>query len=403
MMIAKALWLPIFTLTNALSSQVFYEQKDLEFLEKEKNYDEFLAHVNDIRPSQRDRHWREMYQSMSMGLIDYKLQSKDFSFESYKKIQQIANSSTMRNDEFFLVKHSQYVKKYLEECFYKASITTEELKALPAKQQCQAEMSSFWLFSKKDPDLGLELAGIAQKYQATINLWPFYEKAIRDDLANIYCKKPHVQSAAIKKLYEETFQENFNGNYKILVDKLIPMKCFNELVPTFKAALISDKTTGLDKEMAINVLEAKGKLSPDEQDLYALIFLLDGPVVGDKLNLAWSKLENLGESFSKRQKLLSEIQKLPLLPDKIFKDPNLPRHKAIINLFAKNFPEYLNYYGQSCIKFLSNKSEESLNIASSFQCNEFLKGAEAISKTTPVQVTPWVSDTVKSQYSALKK
>jgi len=403
MIFPKAIWPSIFYLTNALCSQVFYEIKDLEVLEKEKNYDEFLLHVNDIRPGLRDRHWREMYQSMAMGLIDDKLQNKDFSYESYKRIQQIANSSTMRSDEFFLLKHSLYTKKYLEECFKKALTSSEDSKTIPSKKMCETEMSTFWKFSKKDADLGLELAAIAEKNQASIMLWPFYEKAVKDDLANIYCKKLPVQSAIVKKLYEETFQDKFDENYKALVEKLIPTKCFNELIPTFKAALKSPQTSGLDKEMALSLLEAKSSLTREEQDLYAIIFLLDGPVVGDKMNMAWARLESLGESFSKRSKLLSEIEKLPLIPDKIFKDPNLPRHKAIINLFAKNFPEYLNYYGQTCIKYLSNKSEESLNISSSFQCNEFLKAAEATSKANPAQINPWISDSVKNQFSALKK
>jgi hypothetical protein len=170
-----------------------------------------------------------------------------------------------------------------------------------------------------------------------------------------------------------------------------------------KNMLSSPKSNGLEKEMAMNLLEAKSKLTSEELDLYAILFLLDGPVVGEKMNLAWKKVENLGENFTKRQKILGLIEKLPIIPDKIFKDPNLPRHKAIINLFAKNFPEYLNYYGSTCIKFISNSGDGLLNVSSSFQCNEFLKAAGAVTKEEKGLSGPWVSDSVQRQYSGLKK
>jgi hypothetical protein len=127
---------------------------------------------------------------------------------------------------------------------------------------------------------------------------------------------------------------------------------------------------------------------------------MDGPVVGEKMNLAWKKIEKLGELYNKRQQILSQVKSLPQMPDKIFKDPNLPRHKAIINLFAKNFPEYLNYYGESCLNYLENKSETPLNISSSFPCHEFLKTARELKKNEKMD---WVNDTVTTKYSSLRK
>lgn len=391
------------SINNAFAAQVYYDIKDLEVLEREKNFEEFLLHVNDIRPSERDRHWKEMFQSMSMGLVDYKIKTKDFSQNAYRQIEQIGRSSAMRNDEFFQLKRSIYAKKYFTECFKKASLITETVKKDQEKNLCETEISSFWYFSKKDPDLGIDLAAILESNESSVKLWSFYSPAIKDSIANFYCQKPEVQRAVIKKLYEESSNSEFDGNYKSMVDRVISPKCFNEIAGLLKDSLASTKTNGLDKEMALNILEAKGKLTKDELDLYAILYLLDGPVVGDKMNIAWNKVEALGENFQKRQKLLDEIKKLPLIPDKIFKDPNLPRHKAIINLFARNFPEYLNYYGSTCVKYISNSSETPLNVTSSYQCSEFLKAAKATRSEKSTLSPAWISDSVESQYSALKK
>ena len=388
-----------------VSAQAFYEIKDLEVLEREKNFEEFLLHVNDIRPSERGRHWKDMFQNMAMGLIDYKIKTHDFSLETFRQIEQIGRSSAMNDDQFFQLRRSLFAKKYFAECFRKASLESESTKILSeaSKNLCENELSSFWFFSKKDPDIGLDLAAILESNSSTLKLWPFYEPAIKDSIANFYCKKPPVQKAVMNKLYEETFSREFNGNYRTLVNRLVPEKCFEEISLPLKESLTSVRSNGLEKEMALNILEAKGMLSEEELDLYAVLFLLDGPVVGDKMNVAWKKIENLSENFPKRQTLLEKIGKLSIIPDKIFKDPNLPRNKAIINLFAKNFPEYLNYYGSTCIKYISNTGSDLLNVGSSFQCNEFLKAAESFKKESGSLNSPWISDSIQTQYSALRK
>jgi hypothetical protein len=88
------------------------------------------------------------------------------------------------------------------------------------------------------------------------------------------------------------------------------------------------------------------------------------------------------------------IEKLELIPDRIFKDPSGSRNKAIINLFAKNFPELLDYYGKSCLDYFERK-ETATNISSSFQCQQFFKTAK--------ENNLWLSDAIKSKYSGLKK
>lgn len=371
-------------------ASVLYGIKDLEVLEREKNFEEFLLHANDVKPSERDKHWKEMYQNMALGLIDHRIKIRDYSHAAFKQIEKIGRSSALLNDELFQFRRAVYAKKFFLECFKKES----------NKVSCEQEITNFWAFYRKDADLGLELAQILETNQSSLKTWPFYELAARDSIADFYCKKINVQKAVLSKLYDESFALEFKGDYKAMVEKTVPDICFDQLVGVLKSSLTSTKTNGLHKEMALNILEAKKKLNPQESELYAVLYLSDGPVTGEKMNIAWKKVENLAESFSKRQSLLGEIQKLEVIPDRIFKDPNLPRHKAIINLFARNFPEYLNYYGSSCVKYLDLKNDEQVNVSSSLQCSEFLKAAE---KSKSDSTTPWISDSVERQYSAIKK
>ncbi|MEA9356513.1 hypothetical protein SHI21_09875 [Bacteriovorax sp. PP10] len=384
------------TILNAAN---LYTLKDLQVLEQEKNFEEFLMHVNDIRPSERQKLWKDMYQSMAMELVDYKTRTKDFSMEAFKQIEDIGRSSALFNDEFFQLKRSIYAKKFFSECYNQASEKKDAQKIAGVKT-CDSELNSFWYFSKKDADVGLEFAKLIERYPSTLSSWPFYQRAINDSIANLYCEKPDIQRAVIKKLTQESFEADFDGNYKNLIKRFVPEKCFGKIIPSLRLGLQSTVTNGLEKEMAMNLLSASGKLTKEEEDLYAVLYMLDGPVVGDKMNLAWKKIEDLSTQYTKRIKILAQIKALPLIPDKIFKDASLPRNKAIINLFAKNFPEYLNFYGESCVKYLENKDEFTGNIASSLQCNEFLRTASDLKKS---ENTEWVSDSVQRSYSGLRK
>ena len=376
-----------------------YSLKDLQVLEQEKNFEEFLMHVNDIRPSERQKLWKEMFQSMAIELVDYKTRTKDFSIEAFKRIEEIGRVSVLFNDEFFQLKRSIYAKTFFNQCYLQASEKNGSQKENGIKT-CDSELSSFWYFSKKDADLGLEFAKLVERYPSNLKNWHFYQRAINDSIANLYCEKPLIQRAVIKKLTEESFDSEFDGNYKNLIKRFVPDKCFQKIIPSLRLGIQSTITNGLEKEMAMNLLSASGKLTKEEEDFYAVLYMLDGPVVGDKMNLAWKKIEDLSLQYTKRIKILAQIKSLPLIPDKIFKDASLPRNKAIINLFAKNFPEYLNFYGESCVKYLENQNEFSGNIASSLQCNEFLKTASALKKS---ENTEWVNDSVRRSYSGLKR
>ncbi len=66
-----------------------YTMGDLEALERQKNYGEFLAHARDIRPSERGPVWVEMVAEMAEGFILSKISVRDFSPETLKEVEKL--------------------------------------------------------------------------------------------------------------------------------------------------------------------------------------------------------------------------------------------------------------------------------------------------------------------------
>lgn len=392
-------WIPIFmtsiltcSLCSHLTAQVEFNQKynlkDLEALERENNPEEFILHVYDVRPSERGDLWKKMYDNMACGFIDKRIKAKDYSKKTFTEIEEMAKSPFLYKEEVLQFKRNIYAKNFFRECYLNEA----------NKQQCEKELENYWETSNKDPDMAQYIVAKLEENDTKIDTWPIYKVIINDPVSPIYCKKPEIQRAILKKLSSLTFKEDFAGDYKKLIEKNISQKCFKELHPTLKEALVSIYTKSIDKEQALNLLEAQGQLNSEDHNLYLLIYLLDAPVVGPKLNQAWAMVSSIGENAKQRESLLTKLKSLELIPDQTFNDPLSTRHKAIINHLAHHFPELLNYYADNCIRFLNKK--ENTHVSSSVQCHQFLASSKTLYDKNE---SHWISDTLRIQYSAIKK
>lgn len=374
----------IFSALNVQAQEILntkYNIKDLEILEKERNYKEFFIHAYDLRPSERSKYWKKIFSNMALISIEEKTKNKDFSEISFLEIEKLGKDSQLVEDEVFQNSRNNYAINYFRECF------NENIDRL----KCENKLSVHWENSSKDPEAALKYVAFLENYKSNIDTWTFYNSIVNDSIAPLYCKKPEVQRAIVKKLTNETFKDNFNGNYRTIIGKHISNKCIEVLYPTLKDALTSTITNGLDKELALNVLWQMKQLSDGDKEFYLVAFLFSGPVVGDKMNLAWKLVESLSENYTKRMNILDRFKQLQLIPDNLFNDPNLPRSKSIISLFSKNFPEILNYYGLECLDFI--KGKELTHIPSAHNCHQFLSQSGV----------KWVTDSISTEYSALKK
>jgi hypothetical protein len=367
-----------------------YNLKDLEILEKEKNYNEFFEHAYELRPSERTKSWKKLYVKMALTMLDEKIRLKEYNLNSFKEIEKISQNPNLIDDEIYQNKRVQFSIKYFKNCF------EENLD----KNSCVNDLYRHWENSTQDAEAALSYLQLLSTYtNNNRDTWTFYNSIVTDQVAPLYCKKPEIQKAIFQKISIESFNDDFDGNYKKIIGKLISEKCLNALYPNLKDAIISTQVNGLNKEQALDILWQLNQISDEEKDYFLVIYLFGGPVVGQKMNLSWNLVESLSENYLRRMKILNHFKKLELIPDNIFIDPNSPRNKSIINLFAKNFPEVLNYYGIECVNFL--KGKEKSHVTSSLTCKQFLEAS--IKLKSELTSNKWLSDSISTEYSSIKR
>lgn len=373
---------------KSYSQVIKYNLADLEALEKEKNYNEFFNHAFDIRPSERQKLWKKMYQNMAILFIDEKLKAKDFAKDNFKQIENFSKLSFLLQDEVFQFKRNQFNLHYIKNC-YQSTAT---------KAICDMELENYWENSNQDPDIAFDLIDWLKDKNSNIDTWKFVNVIIKDQIAPIYCKKNNIINSIIKKISEQSFNQNFDGNYGKIAKNLIPENCLKELSPIFKSILSSNESNGLEKEIAYSILDSRQEIDLTDKDFYLSLYLFSGPVVGEKMNLAWKLVEVLSENAERRNKVIEKFKTLDNIPDKLFYDPLNSRNKAIIAHFSKNFPEVLNLYGDECLNLI--KGSNTPKVSSYLNCNQFLQTAIKIKGEKKEQ---WINDSISTQYSSLKK
>lgn len=318
-----------------------YSLSDLAILAREKNVEEFLAHVNDIRPSERLDTWKMMYRDIVLEFIDRKLKSEDYSKQTFDEIEKHAGHYSLKDMPLIDLKRAKYALAFFQHCYL-------ELKDVSQVNACDRRLITYWENSQKNAEYALPIVALLETYKLSkLNRWNFYQIAVKDKASPVYCDKIQVQKAIIAKLTEESFKESFkelyHNDFSKLLAKFIPTACLQKLLPTLKDAIFSNHINGVEREIAYLLLNASGTtLSTEEENLFALYFLLNGPVVGNVMNLSWNKIEALSEHYNERQKLLAYIKSRGKFPsNNALNDPGTSRNQAIINLLKRSFPEYL--------------------------------------------------------------
>jgi len=358
-----------------------YNIQDLEVLEKQNNYEEFLKHARDVRPSLRKKNWREMVHNMATGYIDFKLKKRVLNDETFQFIENLVLWPSLRTDEFFLIKRSRYGLKYLTEC----------IKTKTSKAQCLGPIHTFWHSGQQNAELAWNLSQLIKKANPNADLWPFTKIILKSDVSEFYCKRPFIQYQVFDKLNEKLRPESTKKFVNSTIDSLMNKSCWNKLVPSFTASLFSDDTNV--NALSYNVLSAKDSIDQSSSDQFLTFYILSGPVVGNIFNKAWNTIGKLGQDYSRRQKLLRKLKLMDPLPGKIFAHPNLKKRKTITRLIGQNIPEYLDFYAKSCVNYLNGHGD-------------FPTGNPTIECPQLFQVskgTKWIEQKIQSNYSAIKR
>src|SRR5574343_829671 len=85
-----------------------YEMGDLETLYKENNYQEFLNHALDIRPSLRDSKWKKMVLEIGVDFIKDKIARGQFDEKTLNYIESLTTWPILREDEIFFLKRNDF-------------------------------------------------------------------------------------------------------------------------------------------------------------------------------------------------------------------------------------------------------------------------------------------------------
>lgn len=329
---------------------------DLEVLEKSKDYSEFLAHARDIRPLERGEVWSQMVSSMASGLIESKMEIKDYSASALEQIENLQQWPNLNQSDLFQFKRNQYALAFLTHCWQEPEAKDNE-----QAKKCFDWREKIWNrspsgrpstveFGAQLVQMGLENNNFQGPFHSNslLDLWPFMEEATQGRFAPIYCLRKEIKEVAMAKLLMVYSSLNLEQGWQGL-DKVLSIECQKALQKELVVMLKSGQKTR--SEMAYRILERHNLLDDKARELYLVEFLLQGPVVGDTFNQAWNLMLKLGQNYKQRKQLLNQLASLEHLPDALFAHPDDKKKSTIVELFEKNFPEYLGHYVRTCLDF----------------------------------------------------
>jgi hypothetical protein len=329
--------------SSKLRGEDSYTLADLEVLEKNGNYLEFFEHARDLRPSLRNEYWKNMLSSMAESMVDQKLKLKDFKLTSFDYVESIAQWPELVKAEFFHQKRAAYASDFLSSCLEKQE-----------RPLCSERILNYWKTAQKRPEQGLFFYKELEKTLSQDEAFNFIITSTKHDFAKFYCKNPLVIEASLQRILEQFSIEEEDKTRIEQISKYFNNDCIKELLPSLRVQLTQGDQ--VSSEIFFRFLSVKNLLTENERDLYLTHFLLQGPFVGSTFNSAWNVLESLGANSSRRAAVMKNLMTLDFLPGKLFMLQDEARRTAVVKLFVKNMPEYLDHYARTCMSYYRGSS-----------------------------------------------
>ena len=335
---------------HSRSPAVIYTIEDLKILVEQKHYREFLDHALDIRPSLRDQNWQQMLSQMARELTDEFISTQTWKLEEFNYLQDLLTHNSLKKDEVFLIKRKEFIISFLENCFSKEQVKNES--------SCEQLARMAWDTSPNKenlPEVGAEIGIILKKYHPETNLFPYIAQTLIGARSIAYCNIQEVQVAILNK-FRNFMREERNPKEIIsfTYDYFSP-DCQQQIFTSLKNNFFSFPDAKIREEI-LNWLQALDQLSPQENKTFHTFYFLKGPIIGKVFNKSWNIIQKLGENYKDRKIVLDNILKIDPLPDDIFSSGDPKREVVLFDLIRTNFPEYIDQYSQTCIKYLKGSS-----------------------------------------------
>jgi len=351
-------------------SRFIYTIEDLHVLKSEKNYSEYIKHALDIRPSQRNKEWQEMTLTMANGLLQEMISQNKYTEKDYQLMLNLQLRPLLKKDEVFISYRNSYSEKFLTHCFSN-------------NKQCEKKLEFIWdstPLRTRFPDFGVNLAILINKFNPKYKIIDLIKESIITSTSEFYCQKTPIKTAIYQEVSSFLQVKRSNKELKSFIDDLLGQDCRDIFLNDLKQ-LLSVRSLQ-SRQLAYQVLKAQNRISQAEDDLYLTLYILRGPAIGDTFNHAWANTLKLGQSYSRRSKMLNNLNKIDPLPDELFAMPNLKKTKILLKLIQDNIPEYIDHYATTCINFLTG-TYPFPNGNPTVSCQDFFKNYKEISNLDP--------------------
>lgn len=319
-----------------------YGAADLEVLVAEENYKEFFEHALDIRPMERQDAWKNMVHKMGALYSQKVLQKLDLNRSDFIQIEKLYDWPTLKNDDVFRLRRQEIGLKHLKRC-------------LKAANPCWDDLKLFWEKDKSDADTAYKLAEIIQGLpNSPISTWTLLDVALKSGLSEFYCKKDFVMTALWGKIEIDYIKLGPEGDLMKKIDQTIHPDCMPVLLKEAHGRLYHPSKV-FDRELAFQIIKSQDKANQEITDFFYTVYLLENPSQGELFNYSWSRIKELGKSSERRERVLNQIKGLDPLPDTILSSLDQTKKRVILRHLKGNFPEYMDFYTDQCVKFYGGK------------------------------------------------
>lgn len=360
------------------SPSVLYTMDDLIALDDLKSSGEILRHIFDIRPSKRSDQWKSLLSRNVRLFIDNIISNKKYTQSDYRLIEKITASKYLNSDEIFLIRRSEYLENFFENCFQ--TLKKEKFDCKKEIKLSIRKSPNIELFPEAHSSLGLVL----KKYEPQTKLLPFIKTAIIRPIGLKVCTNPFVISELMLQI-EKIIDLSKNKKESIArTNDLLGQECLGVIVEEIKTNFDAIASTSL-QEKYYKWLKQNDQLEETENIKFLSLLFLSGVKPGQTLNLAWNTLRELSENFDKRILILNELKKFDPVPDSFLQKDNLSKQVFLRHL-DKNFPEFIDYYASTCKSYYQG-TQHFPNGNPTINCKEFVNIYKKLKGTSNLKVS----------------
>ena len=335
------LFLSTLTLCSILfaAPRQLYSLQDLEVLESNNNFREFFAHALDIRPSKRNKAWKNMCINMAESFMA-DMQEQGITKEDRQLFLKVLKYPALTGDEFFIEKRDYFL----------ALMAKDYAKNHSAEKSIQFSKDIYEKFRGK-PVFGIHLAKaiypIMKKDEYHIKYLDFFkeitEPMISSKFSEFYCAKEPINQLVIDLIFFKTIQT-----------KKIHKDCISKLLPSLEKRLYSNDNN--IRQSAFEFLSKNKLIKKSDKAHYHVLNLLYGKqYTKEEWDPIIKSLKIIGDNYQIRSEIMEKIAKMDPYPDVLF---DVYPEKQLISLsriISRYFPEYLDRYTKNCLNYLSGK------------------------------------------------